>query len=280
MTVLLVSPGWLESLAPWLIFVPRSFLAAGIVGLALFKFGWRSTVFGVLLLLLLFSLGRGPEKSVSDVVVVSLNANSWKGDLERIGRELSRLRPDVVLFQEVWEGRHFWEAAKGLVKSNYYFLREEHPKRGEMAILSRYRLNKVKLPPPLKGVAARIETTHGKMVLASTHRERMRGGLARELRAAAHYNQELARFIEGQGSVVVGADLNIVPNSRAGRLVAEFDSARKVEGFWCATYPAAFPLWRPDYVLVGSGAPLEPVALRVENWGSDHRAVVVRLRYK
>ncbi|HUF08697.1 MAG TPA: endonuclease/exonuclease/phosphatase family protein [Rhodothermales bacterium] len=83
--------------------------------------------------------------------------------------------------------------------------------------------------------------------------------------------------------VIVSGDFNCTPNNWAYRhLSSRLQDAWLAAGSgWGATYYSGFPLWRIDFVLISRE--LETVTadvIRVPTGVSDHRALVVRLRWR
>jgi len=248
----------------------------------------------------------------------------WAERQPAIAATLAAETPDVVCLQEVWGERggadqaHTLGAALGL-----HVARSDGPWWEDVAfgnaVLSRWpirEIDTIRLPRPdgepghRSAVAAVIDHPAGSLVAVSTHLDhRFDASGARLAQVAA-----LCRFVEGLRArvdpvwpVVVGGDLNAVPDSDEVRVLTGrsappvaglvFTDAWEVAGdgpgwTWRDDNPylgdAAWPRRRLDYVLV-SWPRTKPIGQPQRAWlagldavdgvhPSDHAAVVVDLR--
>jgi len=108
----------------------------------------------------------------------------------------------------------------------------------------------------------------------------MRSGFIRRAWEAV----EIRALVEREADpVIVSGDFNCTPNNWAYRHLSSglHDAWLAAGNGWGSTYYSGFPLWRIDFVLI-SGE-LEAVSadvIRVPTGVSDHRALVVRLRWR
>jgi len=249
------------------------------------------------------------KSKVDTLTVVTLNLwhdqHDWPRRLNVIVAEMRRIRPDVVLLQEVLQNPSLPNQATTLGDSLGCHVQfasvdgPERPKRYGNAILTPHKV--------LRGEERNLEPTddyravahvrfdwHGRPVDAyATHLHHTAEGGAIRAKQIRH----LLAYVDstrGKGPVVLGGDFNCELGSPEMQQVTE----RYIDSFMtvhpkatraeATTYNA---FWGPDpgaidHVFVEKKSPLKPVSCEVifktpaadSVWASDHYGVVAKLR--
>ena len=233
--------------------------------------------------------------------VMSFNIHHGEGldgkvDLQRIASLIRQERADLVALQEVDKGvqrtarRDMPKELAALTGMSCVFSNNFHYQGGEYgnAVLTRfpvlsatnshYQMLRTNEQRGLLQVT--VEALKHPLVLMNTHID-YRGDDAERL-----LNVKEIRSVAAQHAgipIVLCGDFNDTPGSRVHqRLEETFEDTWEslgVDKGW--TYPSENPRKRIDYVWISKTANLEPVAARVlESVASDHRAVLVELRFK
>ena len=229
--------------------------------------------------------------------VVSYNIKHGLGmdgvlDLDRVADVLRRLRPDVVLLQEVDEKTKrsggldqaaYLGKTLGMTPSFAPFMDYDGGRYG-LATLSRFPVRKaevVVLPPGKREPRSALIVTvdvHGLTVrVANAHFDWLADDTER-LAQAHELREALADVNARDHPVVLGGDLNDVPASRTLKLLSEAraDGAMRLVGPTVATFPSDEPIETIDHFLTGTSDRWKThrVFVEAETVASDHRPVV------
>ena len=236
---------------------------------------WRRYLGVALCLFVLFQFSLVP-RGASGFSVVTLNVDSWYGDLGQVDSYLRRASPELCLLQEVWEQRHFRRLLSGT--TGYHYLRQDGVKYPELYILSRNPIRRVELPAAVNGMAGFTRIGETEVLVVNLHRMRLRDDHHQTLTQSRGQVAVLLKALEAQnGPVIIGGDLNLPPNSLACRqLASRFRDTYQEEGSGLGwTFPAFLPLWRLDYIFVSRGFGVQYCS---SFWaGGDHRGIRVGL---
>ncbi|AKU18162.1 endonuclease/exonuclease/phosphatase family protein [Luteipulveratus mongoliensis] len=257
----------LDSVLPWLV-VPVALLLVCAVGLRS-----RAGLVAALVPAVVCAAMFGPEfrRTASAVDgggslrVLSVNIGAGNQEVDRAAHQLARSEADIVVVQEVTQRtRSVLRRALG----------QDHPYSrsvGTVAVWSRYPMTDCQPLDLAQGwpraLRARVSTPRGEIALYAVHLASIRLGRTAGRDGAL---RALAQHIDGDrsGRVLVLGDLNTASTDRRFSLLTRsLHEARDGFGF---TWPAGFPLTRPDHILSRG---LTPVGVDVvEIAGSDHRA--------
>lgn len=214
--------------------------------------------------------GGAGEKTVR---VATFNCRAGTLGVEQLGPLLQSVGPDVILLQECRVPVRKGPDPLPVIRKSFpewSFVRGGE--RGELAILSRAPLTDVQ---ELKtGPGVKVLTARSQGVRWASYHLLAFGDKGNFLRSTAARRQEQAEALLGlvreeKGPLVLAGDFNCTPVSRPLRtLRQELTEARG----WGPglSFPARFPLWRIDYILMSRG--LRPGACAtVPTAFSDHR---------
>ncbi|KAA2264970.1 endonuclease [Solihabitans fulvus] len=265
----------IDSFLPW--------LGLGVPVLGVLALVRRSRVGAVALLVPVLVWGamfgpalvRGPAGGSADLRVVSQNVFAGNTEPEATAADLIKADADVVGLQEI-----AYTARERLLPAldDAYPL---HVTMGTVGLWSRYPILDSR-PVDLglgwtRALRATVRTPQGELVVYVAHLGSIRLGSTGErdgtLRAlAAAVNADPA------SKVLVLGDLNTASTDRAlGRAMPSLQEAQNEAGSGLGfTWPAAFPLTRPDHVLYRGLTATDAGTLHTR--GSDHRAATAGLR--
>ncbi|MEV7007710.1 endonuclease/exonuclease/phosphatase family protein [Streptosporangium sp. NPDC051022] len=262
----------LESLLPWLgVAVPFLLICAlftrsrpTIVAALLPATVW-GIMFGPALL-------RTPPGGPSDVSVVTLNVGAANGDSARAVRDVSEGR-DLVAVQELTDGG---PAAK--------MLDSRFPHRYQVTTVglwSRFPILQAKKVDIgldwARALRAVVETPKGRLTVYVMHLASARPGQTAQRDQTLAYARRLVDRDDSEHLLLLG-DLNTATTDRkrSGLVPPLSDAQQEAGSGFGFTWPASFPVTRPDHILyrgfTATSAGVERAA------GSDHRAAVASLR--
>lgn len=278
------------------LYAPRHpLLAASVAGLVLAPLTGSSrrrrralvAVFAVLTLLVLFpvmGLTLGRERTAASarpIRIASYNVFFGKAGRAELVEEIAAMPVDLVVIQ----------AAYGSLGDK---LRERLPDRvvkqeGELAIVSRFPVREVKVPPPLPGgtpamfLEVVVDTPSGALRVFDLHayspRHALFDGKATELNVAQREAQVAACVLAARREVppfVIVGDTNLPVLSGIARehFAGLTDAFAEVGTGFGWTFPAKHPWMRIDRALGSEGVRF--LSVRVAPRGaSDHRALLV-----
>lgn len=257
----------------------------------------------ITLCLLFLGAAERPVRDAHTLRVMSYNIHIGVGmdkkqDLARIAKIIKDADVDVVAIQEVdvhtrRSGKDLDELKElaRLTGMNGVFGKARDYNGGEygQGILSRLPIEKMDVHqlPGAKDQEQRIALLASipqkkplpDLLFVATHLHHM--GEEHRLKQAQELNRILAPHVsQKEPAVMVLGDLNATPNSAVMKQLREhWDDATKNAGF---SFPADKPDRKIDYVLLPNGHGWEIVSATTleEPMASDHRPVVVELRWK
>ncbi|MFB9430849.1 endonuclease/exonuclease/phosphatase family protein [Streptoalloteichus tenebrarius] len=217
-----------------------------------------------------FAPGGAPP-GPADLTVVTQNLYARNPDPGRTLAELAATGADLVAVQEMAN------------RSAAEVLDEAYPHHVVVGTVGLWSRHPIRDHAPLdlglgwpRALRARVATPRGEVVVLVAHLGSARpGATADRDRSLAHLTEAVAR--EDQRVLVLG-DLNTASTDR--RMADLTDTLRDAQreagvglGF---TWPATFPVTRPDHVLFRGLTAVDAAVVRTS--GSDHRAATARLR--
>ncbi len=274
-------PSWDGVGAAWTSFLPWTSVLLAVLGvLALVRRAWwgLSAVIVAAMVwsgvfvpqLLAAPVAAGP----ADLLVATQNIGAANADPRASAQALVATGAGLVAVQEI-DGSA--ADATALLDSRYGY----HAAATTVGLWSQWPMDE---PEPLElglgwARALRVVVHHpsGDIAVYAVHLPSVRPGYTAPRDAAI---AELAAIVQSDTAsrVLVMGDLNTATTDPAlDALTGELaDSRESVKGGFGFTWPAQFPLTRPDHVLGRGVTPLSDQVLAAD--GSDHRAVVVGLR--
>jgi vancomycin resistance protein VanJ len=214
------------------------------------------------------TLGDHSRSGSHDVRVASLNLGQAT-PAEALPPLLAE-HPDVVVLEEVTP------ANRGPVAKALAGAYPHHTETGTVAIFSRFRLSDTE-PVDIhigwtRAIATTVTTDHGDIRVFAAHlasaRADMTAGRDRTLEALA-----AAAHADPSKRLILAGDLNTATTDRLFHQFAPLaDSQKEAGSGFGFTWPAAFPLVRPDHILERGLTTRRSWVVRVP--GSDHRAVL------
>ena len=254
---------------------------------------------------IVFTVGAGPEfwtlrprfQSQPDrptLKLMSINLMYGKGDVSMLLAQIERESPDVIVFQE-WTPEGAASLRQSLARTFAHSVEEPRDDAFGQAVFSRRAfVEKPRNYPPLGGfhepqISIAIEHDGTAMRVANVHLlPPVTGSYFVQQR---HGASELARWQADAARTdrpdVLAGDFNATHGSgiiSAIRATGMRDAHREA-GWWRgSTWPrvgtlAYAPGLQLDHVLIGSRVACEEAHVG-EDFGSDHRPVIVRLRWK
>jgi vancomycin resistance protein VanJ len=213
-------------------------------------------------------LGDHSEAGSHDLRVASLNLGPATP-----GEALPPLiaaHPDIIVLEEVTP------ANRSTVTKTLADAYPHHTETGTVAIFSRFRLSETE-PVDIhigwtRAIATTVTTGNGKIRLFAAHlasaRADMTAGRDRTLEALA-----AAAHADPSPRLVLAGDLNTATTDRLFHDFAPLaDSQKEAGSGFGFTWPAAFPVVRPDHILERGLTTRRSWVVKAP--GSDHRAVV------
>ena len=246
-------------------------------------------------------LAQKPENATSQIFrVMTFNIHHGEGldgkvDLHRIASLIRQEQADLVALQEVDKGvertarRDLPAELVTLTGMTCVFSNNFHYQGGQYgnAVLTRFPIlaatnshYQMLQTNEQRGLLQVTLEAYGRsLVIMNTHIDYRRNDAERLLNV-----KEIQSLAARAGiPVVLCGDFNDTPGSRVySQLREAFDDAWESAGEGTGwTYPANDPMKRIDYVWISKGAMLEVIDARVlESTASDHRALIVDLRFK
>lgn len=260
----------------------------------------------LLIAAIVFAIGAGPEISTLRprfqrqparpmLTLMSINLMYGKGDASALIAQIERESPDVIVFQE-WTPEGAALLRQSLSKAKYVHSVEE-PRDdafGQAVFSRRAFVEQPKVYPPLDGFhepQISIAVEHDGMPMRLTNVHLLPPVSGSYFAQQRHGASELARWQADPARTdppdVLAGDFNatngsgIISTIRASGL----RDAQREAGWWRgSTWPrvgtlAYVPGLQLDHVLLGSRVACEEAHVG-EDFGSDHRPVIVRLRWK
>lgn len=286
---------------PWplaaVLYLPGIVFLVGPLFLAVWAVLTRQVAIGWMALVLLvatvgplmeFRWGGGSDE-VAALRIATINAGSWRSDLDGLAEGLAELDADVILLQEVWAQEHLERIQRAL--PGYRFVSGEPP---ETRGAKHYRLSlfvATRLPVSEQAsypeACVQMVTVQGKgrqLVIANLHGLKQFGFRPVDLKTTVAEQQGQGEAIldllkSHAGPVLVGGDFNAPPEGplAKGLLSGRTEAFEAVGLGYGYSYPARFPVWKIDHLM--SSSALQPLRAWTVDVGSDHRALVADYRW-
>lgn len=245
------------------------------LGTATVFLGWTTSY--LLLALPLLGNGRDVQGVGSTVRVLSWNIQDGTGGLDRLMELARQSEADILLLQECVSSRRQLED----LFPSYHLAADAG---SEVVVLSRYPLREIRdLEFTDRGVFTKVNSPIGPLSLSCLHLEKgprySWAPFLPAIRTTFRAHETMASSIESllaDEFAVVGGDFNAPPSSPLVRRFAARSAYRQAGTGIGATFPAKFPVWQIDHVLLGEKLRCRSISVE-ETTLSDHRPLILEI---
>ncbi|RJL31269.1 endonuclease/exonuclease/phosphatase family protein [Bailinhaonella thermotolerans] len=265
----------IESFLPWLGLLVPVLLAAAIharSGAALAIVAVSALVWGVMFVP---DMLRGERGGPYDVRVATVNVGAGNKDPRATVRAVAQDKPDILAVQEITAASR--EPVHKVLEKRF----PHHYSVGTVGLWSRWPLRQTQRVDLglswTRAVRAEVATPKGPVTVYSVHLASARPGETADrdktLTAAARHVKA-----DKSARLILAGDLNTATTDRRrADLVPPLKDAQEESGTGLGfTWPAAFPMTRPDHILYRGLAPVSAKVIKAPN--TDHRAPIADLR--